>query len=680
MSNPLLTYSELPQFSKIKPEHIQPAIETLIQQNREKIENVLKQPHFTWDNFIQVLSDEGEKLSRAWSPVSHLNAVKNSPELRDTYQACLPLLSEYSTWLGQHEGLYNAYMQLKNSPEFAQYTVAQKKAIENALRDFELSGISLPKEKQQRYGEIIARLSELNAQFSNNVLDATMGWDKVIENEEELTGLPESALQAAKQSAQSKGLTGYRFTLEFPSYLPVMTYCENRELREEMYRAFVTRASEQGPNAGKWDNTDVMQEILTLRVELAHLLGFDTYTELSLATKMAESPQQVLDFLDNLAQRSKAQGEKELAELQAFCEKHYNVTALEPWDITFYSEKQKQHLYSISDEELRPYFPENQVISGLFELMKRIFNIRAVERFDVETWHKDVRFFDLIDETNEVRGSFYLDLYARENKRGGAWMDDCIGRKRKADGTIQKPVAYLTCNFNAPIGDKPALFTHDEVTTLFHEFGHGIHHMLTQIDVADVAGINGVPWDAVELPSQFLENWCWEEEALAFISGHYETGEPLPKEKLAQLLRAKNFQAAMFVLRQLEFGLFDFRLHHYFDASKQNQILDTLKQVKAEVAVIKGVDWARTPHSFSHIFAGGYSAGYYSYLWAEVLSADAYSRFEEEGIFNAETGRSFLDEILTRGGSEEPMTLFKRFRGREPQLDALLRHKGIATN
>ena len=388
----------------------------------------------------------------------------------------------------------------------------------------------------------------------------------------------------------------------------------------------------------------------------------------------------VLDFLDNLAQRSKAQGQKELAELQAFCEKNYNITALEPWDIIFYSEKQKQHLYSISDEELRPYFPENQVISGLFELMKRIFNIRAVERFDVETWHKDVRFFDLIDETNEVRGSFYLDLYARENKRGGAWMDDCIGRKRKADGTIQKPVAYLTCNFNAPIGDKPALFTHDEVTTLFHEFGHGIHHMLTQIDVADVAGINGVPWDAVELPSQFLENWCWEEEALAFISGHYETGEPLPKEKLAQLLRAKNFQAAMFVLRQLEFGLFDFRLHHYFDASKQNQILDTLKQVKAEVAVIKGVDWARTPHSFNHIFAGGYSAGYYSYLWAEVLSADAYSRFEEEGIFNAETGRSFLDEILTRGGSEEPMTLFKRFRGREPQLDALLRHKGIATN
>lgn len=678
MTNPLLTFEGLPPFSSIKPEHVQPAVEKRIQDSREHIEKLVQQEQITWENFILPLTEIGNLFSKTWSPVSHLNAVKNSPELREAYQTCLPILSEYSTWVGQHKGLYNAYEKLKNSPEFESYDLAQKKTIENALRDFKLSGISLPAEKQKRYGEISARLSELNSQFSNNVLDATMGWDKIIEDVEQLKGLPESALQAAKQSAESKGLTGYRFTLEIPSYLPVMTYCENRELREEMYRAFVTRASDQGPNAGKWDNTAIMEEILNLRVELAKLLDFNTYTELSLATKMAENPQQVLDFLDNLAKRSKAQGEKELAELKEFCETHFNVTALDAWDIAFYSEKQKQHLYSINDEELRPYFPENRVLAGLFELIKRIFNIRAVERFDVDTWHKDVRFFDLIDETDNVRGSFYLDLYARENKRGGAWMDDCIGRRRKANGEIQKPVAYLTCNFNAPIGDKPALFTHDEVTTLFHEFGHGIHHMLTQIDVADVAGINGVPWDAVELPSQFLENWCWEAEALDFISGHYETGEPLPKEKLAQLLKAKNFQAAMFVLRQLEFGLFDFRLHHHFDPSKQNQILDTLKAVKEEVAVIKGVEWARTPHSFSHIFAGGYSAGYYSYLWAEVLSADAFSRFEEEGIFNPETGKSFLNEILSRGGSEEPMTLFKRFRGREPQLDALLRHKGIA--
>lgn len=678
MSNPLLYIQGLPPFSQIKPEHIQPAVEKLIQDCRDTIEQVLNQPHFTWENFILPLTEASDRLSRAWSPVSHLNSVKNSPELREAYQACLPLLSEYSTWVGQHKGLYNAYFALKNSPEFADYSAAQKKAIENALRDFDLSGIALPEEKQKRYGEISAKLSELSSQFSNNVLDATMGWEKVIEDEAELKGLPESALQAAKQSAESKGLKGYRFTLEIPSYLPIMTYCENQALREEMYRAYATRASEQGPNAGKWDNSKIMEEILTLRVELAKLLGFSTYTELSLATKMAENPQQVLDFLDNLAKRAKPQGEKELAELKAYCEQEFGVTNLEPWDIAFYSEKQKQHLYAINDEELRPYFPENRVLSGLFELIKRIFNIRAVERFDVDTWHKDVRFFDLMDEKDQLRGSFYLDLYARENKRGGAWMDDCIGRKRKLDGSIQTPVAYLTCNFNAPIGDKPALFTHDEVTTLFHEFGHGIHHMLTQIDVSDVAGINGVPWDAVELPSQFMENWCWEEEALAFISGHYETGEPLPKEKLAQLLKAKNFQAAMFVLRQLEFGIFDFRLHHTFDPEKLNQILDTLKAVKSQVAVVKGVDWARAPHSFSHIFAGGYAAGYYSYLWAEVLSADAYSRFEEEGIFNPITGKSFLDEILTRGGSEEPMELFKRFRGREPQLDALLRHKGIA--
>lgn len=677
MTNPLLAAHELPRFSEIQPEHIQPAIEQLLQQSRETVEQLVKQPQLSWDNFIVPLNEIGDRLHRAWSPVSHLNSVKNSPQLREAYQACLPLLSEYSTWIGQHEGLYNAYAQLKDSAEFANYSVAQKTAIDHALRDFKLSGISLPLEKQQRYGEIVSRLSELSSQFSNNVLDATMGWDKVIEDENQLQGLPESALQAAKQSAESKGLSGYRFTLEFPSYLPVMTYCENRELREEMYRAFATRASDQGPNAGKWDNSAIMEEILQLRVELAKLLDFDTYTELSLATKMAENPQQVLDFLENLALRSKTQGEQELAELREFCKTQFNLTALEPWDITFYSEKQKQHLYAINDEELRPYFPEDRVLSGLFELIKRLFNIRVSERFDVDTWHKDVRFFDLIDQNDQVRGSFYLDLYAREHKRGGAWMDDCIGRQRHTDGSVQKPVAYLTCNFNAPVGDKPALFTHDEVTTLFHEFGHGIHHMLTQIDVGDVAGINGVPWDAVELPSQFLENWCWEEEALAFISGHYQTGEPLPKAKLTQLLKAKNFQAAMFVLRQLEFGLFDFRLHHHYQSGKANQILDTLNAVKSQVAVIKGADWARTPHSFSHIFAGGYAAGYYSYLWAEVLSADAYSRFEEEGIFNPATGQSFLNEILSRGGSEEPMVLFERFRGRKPTLDALLRHKGI---
>ncbi len=675
MSNPLLNYTGLPAFSKIKPEHIKPAVEAVIKTCRETIEAVSKIENPTWENFYLPQAAAGDQFSRAWSPVGHLNAVKNSPELREAYQACLPLLSEYSTWAGQHKGLYEGYLKLKNSPAFESYSLAQKKAIENSLRDFELSGISLPEDKQKRYGEISARLSELSSDFSNNVLDATMGWDIVITDESQLKGLPESALEAAKLSAESKGKKGYRFTLEFPSYYPVLTYCENRELREMMYKEYATRASDQGSNAGKWDNSVNIDEKLKLRRELAQLLGFATYADYSLATKIAENPQQVVEFLEDLANRAKKQAKEELCALKAFAN-HACSEQLEPWDIAYYSEKQKQALYAINDEELRPYFPEDRVLSGLFELMKRIFGLRIEEKFGIDTWHKDVRFFQIYDEQGEERGAFYLDLYARENKRGGAWMDDCINQKRFADGSLQKPVAYLTCNFNKPIGNKPALFTHDEVTTLFHEFGHGIHHMLTQIEVGDVAGINGVPWDAVELPSQFLENWCWEEEALAFISGHYETGEPLPKEKLTQLLKAKNFQAAMFVVRQLEFGLFDFRLH--LAEPREGLVLDTLKAVKAEVAIVKTPEWVRTPHSFSHIFAGGYAAGYYSYLWAEVLSADAFSKFEEDGIFNRETGQSFLDNILTRGGSEEPMVLFERFRGRKPTLDALLRHKGIA--
>lgn len=678
MSNPLLNQSGLPHFSQIQPEHVVPAIEQLIADARQTVESVLQQPHFSWDNFVQPLSEAGDRLGRAWSPVSHLNAVKNTPELREAYQACLPLLSEYSTWIGQHQGLFNAYSQLKNSAEFSTLSQAQQKAINDTLRDFELSGIGLDAEKQQRYGEIVSRLSELSSQFSNNVLDATMGWDKVILDESELQGLPESALQAAKEAAAAKDLEGYRFTLEFPSYLPVMTYCENRTLREEMYRAFNTRASDQGPNAGTWDNSALIEEILQLRFELAQLLGFTTYADYSLATKMAENPQQVLEFLENLATRAKPQGEKELAELTAYTASTFGISELQPWDITFYSEKQKQHLFAINDEELRPYFPEDRVLNGLFEVVKRIFGIRAQERFDIDVWHDDVRFFELYDSADQLRGSFYLDLYARPHKRGGAWMDDCIGRKKLANGEIQLPVAYLVCNFNKPIGDKPALFTHDEVTTLFHEFGHGIHHMLTLIDVDGVSGINGVPWDAVELPSQFMENWCWEKEALDFISGHYQTNGPLPSDKLNQLLAAKNYQAAMFVLRQLEFGIFDFRLHYQYQPQQGARVLETLSAVKDQVSLFKAVDWVRTPHSFSHIFAGGYSAGYYSYLWAEVLSADAFSLFEEQGIFNPQTGQAFLDHILTRGGSEEPMELFKRFRGREPQLDALLRHKGIA--
>ncbi len=678
MTNPLLTSFTLPPFSAIKPEHIVPAVQAALDDCRAVVERVVAQgAPYHWDNLCQPLAEVDDRLGRIFSPVSHLNSVKNSAELRQVYEQTLPLLSEYSTWVGQHEGLYQAWRNVKEGDYYAALSVAQKKVVDNALRDFELSGIGLPKEKQQRYGEIAARLSELGSTYSNNVLDATMGWSKLITDVHELAGLPESALAASKAQAEAKEQDGWLLTLDVPSYLPVMTYGDNQALREEMYRAYSTRASDQGPNAGKWDNSAVMEEELALRHELAQLLGFGSYAEKSLATKMAENSTQVIDFLTDMAKRARPQAEKELAQLRAFAKKEYGIDELQPWDLSYYGEKQKQHLYTISDEQLRPWFPEDRVINGLFEVVKRIYGIRAKERYGVDVWHSDVRFFDLFDENGDLRGSFYLDLYAREHKRGGAWMDDCVGMMRKADGSLQKPVAYLTCNFNQPINGKPALFTHDEVTTLFHEFGHGLHHMLTRVEIPGVSGISGVPWDAVELPSQFMENWCWEPEALAFISGHYETGEPLPQGMLDNMLAAKNYQAALFILRQLEFGLFDFRLHAEFDPAKGAQILPMLAAVKKQVSVMPSPAWGRFPHAFSHIFAGGYAAGYYSYLWADVLAADAYSRFEEEGIFNRETGQSFLDTILTRGGSEEPMTLFKRFRGREPQLDAMLAHYGI---
>lgn len=679
MSNPLLTFTDLPPFSQIKPEHIKPAVEQAIADCRAKIDEVLKDnAHPTWDSVIAPIEEADDRLSRIWSPVGHMNSVVNSEDLREAYESCLPILSEYGTWVGQHKGLYEAYKAIKASDAFATLTRAQQKTITDALRDFELSGIGLPSDEQHRYGEISKRMSELSSKFSNNVLDATMGWTKHITDEKDLAGMPESALAAAKAAAEAKELDGYLITLDIPSYLPVMTYCDNQELRKEVYEAYMTRASDRGPNAGKWDNSEIITEQLRLRHEISRMLGFNTYSEKSLATKMAETPDQVLGFLNDLATRAKPQGEREVEELRQFAKSEFGVEELNVWDIAYYSEKQKQHLFQISDEELRPYFPESKVVSGLFEVLNRVFGMTVTERAGVDTWHESVRFFDIFDAEGALRGSFYLDLYAREHKRGGAWMDDCRGRRITLSGELQTPVAYLTCNFNRPVGDKPALFTHDEVVTLFHEFGHGIHHMLTQVETGAVSGINGVPWDAVELPSQFLENWCWEEDALAFISGHYETGEPLPKVMLDKMLAAKNFQSAMGILRQLEFGLFDFTLHTEYDPEVGARVLETLAEVKEKVAVVPAVEWARFSHSFGHIFAGGYSAGYYSYLWAEVLSSDAFSRFEEEGIFNKETGQSFLNNILEMGGSEEPMELFKRFRGREPQIDALLRHSGIA--
>ncbi|MCF7743100.1 MULTISPECIES: oligopeptidase A [Aeromonas] len=679
MNNPLLTMDSLPPFSQIKPEQVQPAVIQAIADCKQKISDVLAQrdPH-TWDSLIAPLEEVNDRLSRIWSPVSHLNSVLNSEALREAHDACLPLLSEFQTYVGQHEGLYQAYLALSQSDDFPLLSGAQRKEIQNTLRDFRLSGIGLPAEAQQRYGEIQARLSELASRFSNNVLDATQGWHKLVADEAELAGLPDSVRAAARQMAELKGKEGWLFTLDIPSYLPVMMYADNRELRAEMYEAFTTRASDQGPNAGKWDNSAIMSELLTLRRELAQLLGFANYAELSLATKMADKTEQVVSFLTDLAAKSLPQGKAELEEIRAFAAEQHGQSELAAWDLAYYAEKLKQHKFSISDEQLRPYFPASKVVKGLFEVVKRVFGMKVRERLGIDTWHPDVRFYDIFDADDELRGSFYLDLYAREHKQGGAWMDVCLGRRYRQDGSLQKPVAYLTCNFNGPVDGKPALFTHNEVVTLFHEFGHGIHHMLTRIDVAGVAGINGVAWDAVELPSQFLENWCWESEALAFISGHYETGEPLPADLLEKMLTARNFQAAMQMLRQLEFALFDFRLHQEFDPANPAQLPALLGEVRSQVAVMTPPAFNRFQHSFSHIFAGGYAAGYYSYKWAEVLSADAFSRFEEEGIFNPATGQSFLKNILEKGGSKEPMELFRAFRGREPKVDALLRHSGIA--
>ncbi|WP_053096460.1 oligopeptidase A [Candidatus Palibaumannia cicadellinicola] len=682
MTNHLLKNFSLPPFSNINTDDIVPAVKAALDNCRQTVEKVVSNlGPFNWDNLCQILADADDDFHRIWSPVNHLNAVNNNAELRLAYEQCLFMLSEYTTWVGQHKGLYYAYNQLRNSNNYNQLSIAQKQSVDNTLRYFKLSGINLTKEKQQRYGKIVARLSELESVYSNNVLDSTHGWNKLIIDEKEISGIPESTKTEARANAEANAQKGWLLTLKLPSYLAVMTYCDNQLLREELYIAYNTRASDKGPNAGKWDNGPIMNEILDLRYELAQLLGFNNYAEQSLVTKMARNPKQVLDFLHDIAKRTRLQGEKELDQLRLFAKKHFFHDKIEPWDIAYFSEKQKQNLFSITDEQLRPYFPENKVISGMFEVIKRIYGITAIERKNVNTWHDEVSFFDLFDDLGELRGSFYLDLYTRDNKRGGAWMDECVCMMRKANGHLQKPVAYLICNFNrSSSSEQPTLFTHSEVTTLFHEFGHCLHHMLTVIDTPGVSGIHGIPWDAVELPSQFMENFCWQPNALELISSHYKTGKPLPIDFLNHLLDIKHYQAALFILRQIEFSLFDFCLHYQYNKNNGAIIFKLLAEVQEKVSVMPSLDWIRFPNTFSHIFSGGYAAGYYSYLWANVLAADAWSRFEEEGIFNPYTGKLFLDNILSRGGSEDPMVLFTRFRGRQPQLDAMLRNYGIIEN
>ncbi|MFA5529183.1 MAG: oligopeptidase A [Thiohalomonadaceae bacterium] len=676
MPNPLLEMTGLPPFGDIRPEHVEPAVDAVLAENRARIATLLADTErFTWDTLVVPMEELEDRLNRLWSPVSHLNSVMNADELRAAYNACLPKLSAYQTELGQNAALFQAYRAIADGPEYATLAPGQRRMLDNILRDFRLSGVDLPAEQQARFKAIQEELSQLTSTFGDHVLDATNAWRKPITDEARLAGIPDNGKALLRQNAARDGLDGFVVTLEFPSYFAVMTHADDRELRREVYEAYVTRASDRGPHAGKYDNGPAMERILALRHELAQILGFSSYAERSLATKMAETPEQVMGFLRDLARRSLDLARRDLEEIRRFAQAR-GLDDLQAWDIGYYAEKLREEKYAISQEILRPYFPEHRVVGGLFEVVRRLFGLDIREVKGVPVWHESVRFFDILDNQGELRGRFYLDLYARPKKRGGAWMDDCIGRRRTRDG-VQVPVAYLTCNFSPPVDGKPALFTHDEVQTLFHEFGHGLHHMLTRVDWLGVSGINGVPWDSVELPSQFMENWCWEREALDLTSGHYETGEPIPDDLYRKMIAAKNFQAGMQMVRQLEFALFDFRLHAEYDPAEGARIQQVLDEVRAEVAVVHPPEYNRFQHGFSHIFAGGYAAGYYSYKWAEVLSADAFSRFEEEGIFNGETGAAFMQTVLEQGGARDPMELFMEFRGRKPEIDALLRNSGI---
>ncbi|KPK11694.1 MAG: oligopeptidase A [Acidithiobacillales bacterium SG8_45] len=677
-TNPLLDFSGLPRFSQIRPEHVAPALEALLAEARAGRERLLSGNSTpTWATLVQPLEDMNERIQRMWSPAGHLNAVMNSEALRKEYDACLPRLSAYSTEVAQDERLYAAYKKIAASDEYQAFDSAQKKIIDNTLRDFRLAGAELNGDDKKRFAEIQQKLAQLGSSFQNNVLDATQAWHLHLTEDNQLAGLPEFARDMGAQAAKEKELDGWCFTLDGPSYLAFMTYADDRDLRQQLYQAYVCRASDQGPNAGKWDNGPVIDEMLALRQEAAHLLGFDNYAEYSLATKMARDVSQVLGFLQDLAGRSRPTASQEFTELSAFARDHDGTGTLSAWDIAYYSEKLREQRYAFSREELRPYFPESQVLPGMFEVIHRLYGMTVEPLTDVEIWHPDVKVYEIRQSDGIVRGRFYLDLYARSGKRGGAWMDDCVSRKRERD-TVQTPTAYLVCNFSAPVGNKPALFNHDEVITLFHEFGHGLHHMLTQVDYVSVSGINGVAWDAVELPSQFMENWCWQREALDVIARHYETGKPIPDDLLDKMHAAKNFQSAMQMVRQLEFALFDMRLHSEHDPQGDRSVQQLLDEVRAEVAVVPTPAFSRFQNGFGHIFAGGYAAGYYSYKWAEVLSADAFSKFEEQGIFNRKTGTEFLHSVLEQGGSRDPLELFIEFRGREPDVEALLRHSGLA--
>jgi len=677
--NPLLDFSGLPRFAELRPEHVAPAIDQLLAEGRSTIA-ALARAAPTWDAFVAPLEDANERIARAWGQVSHLHAVLDSPELREAYNANLPKLTHYWTELGQNEALFAGYRKLRQSGAFDSLSPARKKVVENALRDFRLGGAELPPDRKARFAEIQAELARLGAKFSENLLDATNAFSIVV-GEERTPGVPKDVLDAAREAAAKEGRPGWKFTLHAPSYVPVLQYAEDRALRETMYRESVTRAAEFGRK--EWDNTPLIARIVVLRRELARLLGFASYAEYSLVPKMAQSPAQVLEFLDDLARRARPFAERDAQELRDYARTELGLQTLEAWDVAYASEKLRLARYAFSDQEVKQYFPEPVVIQGLFRVAETLYGVR-IEPAAAPTWHPDVRFFEVRDGAGQRVGQFYMDLYARETKRGGAWMDDAIGRRSKG-GAIQAPVAYLNCNFSRPLASpgavKPALFTHDEVLTLFHEFGHGLHHLLTRVDELGVSGISGVEWDAVELPSQFMENFCWEWEVLRHMTRHVDSGEPLPRALYEKMTAAKNFQSGLAMVRQIEFALFDMRLHSDFDPDAGASALELLDEVRRRVAVLHPPRYNRFPNNFSHIFGGGYAAGYYSYKWAEVLSADAYSAFEEardaNGVLNPRAGARFRDEILAVGGSRPAAESFRAFRGRDPSVEALLRHNGM---
>ncbi len=677
-NNPLLDVEGLPRFAAIRPEHVGSALDALLISNQAvigQLESAVRDDA-DWESFAQPLEDLEDRLQKMWSPVSHLNAVADTEDLRDAYQNSLEKLTTYRAALGQNKTIFQGYRNIQAHADFSGLDAAKRKVILNAVRDFRLSGVELEGKERARFKDIITDLATLSNKFEHNVMDATDGWALLLDVPADLAGLPESAITLARKTAESAGHSGWQFTLQAPSYIPFMRYSERSDLRRQMYEAFVTRASDRGPQADRWDNTTLMTQILGLRQELAALLGYSNYAEYALVDRMASSVAEVEGFLIDLISRARPQAQRELQALEDFAGRSTGDNVVAPWDIAYHSEKLRQATYHFDQEELRPYFPLPRVLSGLFEIVNRLFGI-TVTKAVADVWHPDVMFYEIRDEGGEIRGRFYLDLYAREHKRSGAWMAECVGRYRRPDNAVQTPVAFLTCNFTQPLDDKPALLTHDDVITLFHEFGHGLHHLLSLVEEPSVTGISGVPWDAVELPSQFLENWCWEQGALDLVTCHVDTGEPLPDKLLQKLRGARNFQSGMQMVRQLEFGLFDFRLHASAAQISADDIQRLLDDVRQQVAVVTPPPFDRFPHAFSHIFSGGYAAGYYGYLWAEVLSADAYNRFEQEGVFNTAAGRAFLQHILETGGVEEPLDVFRAFRGREPSIDAFLRHWGL---